>query len=293
MRPDPRFLARVALARVALARSSAALAVAALLAAPACREAPAPPPEEARATLAERLADARIVDLTHPLHEGTLVWPTSEPFRFDTLFHGHTDDGYYYSARNFAGPEHGGTHLDAPIHFAEGRWATDDIPLGRLIGPAAVVDVSGQAARDPDYQVRVEDLTAWEDAHGPLPEGAFVLLFTDRARHFADPRAYMGTDARGEEAAAALSFPGLHPEAARWLVERRSVSAVGLDTPSLDHGPSTLFETHRILFEANVFGLENVANLGELPPAGAVIVALPMLMRDGTGGPIRIVAVVE
>jgi kynurenine formamidase len=244
-------------------------------------------------TVAERVSDARLVDLTHPLSDETLVWPTSDPFRFDVLFHGHTDDGYYYSARNFSGPEHGGTHLDAPIHFAEGRWTTDQIPLERLMGPAAVVDVSAQAEADPDYQVTVADLEAWEEAHGPIPDGAFLLLFTDRSRFWGDAEAYMGTAGTGEAAAAELSFPGLHPDAARWLVENRDISAVGLDTPSIDHGPSTLFESHRILFKENIFALENVANLAQLPATGAVIIALPMLMEGGTGGPIRIVAVVE
>ena len=243
--------------------------------------------------LAERLAEARLVELTHPLNDETIVWPTSDPFEFEILFHGWTDDGYYYSARNLAGPEHGGTHLDAPIHFAEGRWTTDEIPLSRLMGPAAVVDVSEQAAADPNYQVTAADLQAWEEVHGPIPDGAFLLLFTDRSRYWGDAEAYMGTGRQDEGAVAELEFPGLHPDAARWLVDNRSVSAVGLDTPSIDHGPSTEFMSHRILFEENVFALENVANLDELPATGAVIIALPMLLEEGTGGPIRIVAVVE
>lgn len=245
------------------------------------------------ASLAEALADARLVELTHPLNDETLVWPTSDPFHFEVLFHDFTEDGYYYSSRNLSGPEHGGTHLDAPIHFAEGRWTTDEIPLERLMGPAAVVDVSAQAAADPDYQVTSADLQAWEEAHGPIPPGAFLMLFTDRARYWGDPVAYMGTARRGDAGVAELSFPGLHPEAARWLVENREISAVGIDTPSIDHGPSTLFESHRILFKENVFALENVANLHQLPPTGAVILALPMLLEGGTGGPIRIVGVVR
>jgi len=244
-------------------------------------------------SLAERLAGARVVDLTHPLTQETLVWPTSDPFQFDTLFHGLTDAGYYYSARNFSGPEHGGTHLDAPIHFAEGRWSTDQIPVERLLGPAAVVDVSAQADADPDYEVGVGDLEEWEEAHGPIPDGAFLLLSTNRSRHWGDAQAYMGTARQDEGAVEELEFPGLAPEAARWLVENRNISAVGIDTPSIDHGPSTLFESHRILFEENVFALENVARLEELPATGAVIIALPMLMEDGTGGPIRILAIWE
>jgi kynurenine formamidase len=254
---------------------------------------PAPPPASGTVPLGERLTDARLVDLTHPLNDETIVWPGSDPFRFEVLFHDHTDDGYYYSARNLSGPEHGGTHLDAPVHFAEGRWTTDQIPLERLMGPAAVVDVSARAAADPDYQVTVADLEGWEEVHGPIPEGAFLMLFTDRSRFWGNAEAYMGTARTGEAAAAELSFPGIHPDAARWLVENREISALGLDTPSIDHGPSTLFESHRILFEENIFAMENVANLGQLPATGAVIIALPMLLEGGTGGPIRIMAVVE
>jgi prolyl oligopeptidase len=263
---------------------------------PAC-DAPEPPSpnasEAGERPLAERLAEARLVDLTHPLNDQTLVWPTSIPFEFETTFEGHTDDGYFYASRDFAGPEHGGTHLDAPIHFFEGRWTTDQIPLDRLVGPAVVVDVSRAAAADPNHQVGVDELTAWEEAHGRIPDGAIVLLFTDRSRLWADAEAYMGTAERGEAAVADLEFPGLHPDAARWIVENRDVAGVGIDTPSLDHGPSTLFETHRILFEANIYGLENVANLGALPPTGATVLAFPLRLEGGTGGPVRIVAVVE
>jgi len=258
-------------------------------------EVPEPPPADqgTTVTLAERLAEARLVDLTHPLSDETIVWPTSPPFEFETTFEGWTEDGYYYASRNFCGPEHGGTHLDAPIHFAEDRWTTDQIPLERLMGPGAVIDVSDRADADPNYQVTVNDLMAWEAEHGEVPEGAFLLLHTGRDRFWGDAEAYMGTARQGEEAVAELEFPGLHPDAAAWLVQERSIVAVGLDTPSLDHGPSTRFETHQILFDANIYGLENMANLGELPPTGATILAFPSLFQGGTGGPVRILAVVE
>jgi kynurenine formamidase len=252
-----------------------------------------PPVTSAERPLYERLAEARLVDLTHPLGDETIVWPTSEPFHFETVFQGWTDEGFYYEARTFSGPEHGGTHLDAPIHFYEDRWTTDQIPLERMMGPAAVVDVREPVAQDPNYQVTVADLEAWEAEHGVLPARGFLFLYTGRDALWPDAEAYMGTAEHGEAAIAELEFPGLDPEAARWLVAERDVVAVGLDTPSLDHGPSTLFESHQILFEANVYGLENVANLGELPPTGATVVALPMPLEDGSGGPVRIVAVLE
>lgn len=248
---------------------------------------------EERMGLAERLAASTLVELTHPFEEETLVWPTSIPFTFEVTSEGMTEDGYFYASRDLEGPEHGGTHLDAPIHFAEGRWTTDEIPLERLVGPGVVVDVSAEASADPDYQIQVADLTAWEDEHGPIPDGAMLLVFTDRGRHWGDAEAYMGTARRGEEAVAELSFPGLHPETARWLVENRRISAVGIDTPSIDHGPSTLYEAHRTLLEENIFAFENVANLDRLPPSGSTIIALPMKLAGGTGGPVRIMGVVE
>jgi kynurenine formamidase len=255
-----------------------------------CSPSSVPPQPE---SLVERFASAQLIELTHPLNEETLVWPTSDRFTFEVTAEGYVEAGYYYASRNFAGTEHGGTHLDAPVHFYEGRWTTDQLPLDRLVGPGAVVDVSAQAAADPDYQVRVEDLTAWEAEYGEIPEGAILLLFTNRSRLWPDAEAYMGTAERGPDAVASLSFPGLHPEAARWLIENRNIAGVGLDTPSLDFGGSTLFETHRALSEANIFGLENVANLERLPATGALILALPSFLEGGTGGPVRIVGVVE
>lgn len=237
------------------------------------------------------LPSSRLVDLTHAFDHETVVWPTGRPFELDTLSVGVTEGGWFYSAFHISGPEHGGTHLDAPWHFAEGGWKADEIPLERLVGPAAVVDVSAQAAADPDYLFTVEDVTAWEAEHGRLPEGAILLFFTDRSRLWPDAEAYMGTAERGQAAVADLHFPGLQPELARWLVENRSVAAVGLDTPSIDHGPSTEFLAHRILYEANVPGLENVANLGRMPAAGGAVIALPMKIGGGSGGPLRIVGV--
>lgn len=269
------------------------LSVGALLAVLAGAGCGAPPQDSAQRTLAERLMSAEFIDLTHPFSEETLVWPTSIPFAFETVFDGETDAGYHYAARNFAGPEHGGTHLDAPIHFAAGRWTTEAIPLERLIAPGVVVDVAAPARAKPTYEVAIEDFTSWETEHGQIPEGAIVLLSTDRSRLWGDARAYMGTDGRDEDAVADLRFPGLHPDAARWLVEERAIGAVGIDTPSMDHGPSTLFEAHRILADANVPIFENVANLERLPATGAVIVALPMKLEGGTGGPLRIVAILD
>ena len=236
------------------------------------------------------LSDGRWVDLTHTLGEDSVFWPTADPFRHDTVSEGTTPGGYYYSAYNIFTSEHGGTHLDAPIHFAEGRRTADQVPLESLIGPGAVIDVSEAALADRDYRFTVEDVTRWEARHGRLPTGAIVLFHTGYDRFWPDAERYMGTARRGEAAIANLHFPGLSAELARFLVEQRDIRAVGLDTPSLDYGQSADFIVHRILLGDNIPGFENVANLGDLPPVGATIVALPMKIRGGSGGPLRIVA---
>jgi kynurenine formamidase len=230
-------------------------------------------------------------DLTHSFNEASVYWPTAKSFTKTTVFHGHTEGGWYYTAYNFAAAEHGGTHMDSPIHFAEGKETTDQVPVEHLVGPAVVIDVRKAAGEDRDYQISVDDLTAWEGQHGRIPAGAIVLFNTGSARFYPDRISYMGTDERGEAAVAKLHFPGIHPETARVLVER-GVHAVGLDTPSLDYGQSKEFMTHRILFEKNIPGFENVANLDGLPATGTVVFALPMKIEGGSGGPLRIVAFV-
>ena len=230
------------------------------------------------------------VDLTHDLSSESVFWPTAEPFRLKVDAEGMTDRGYYYSAYSFTTAEHGGTHIDAPVHFAQGKASVDEIPLNRLIGPAAVVDVTGPASADRNYQVRLEDLLRWEEAHGRLPDGAIVLLRTDFAHYWPDAARYLGTAERGESGAANLHFPGLHPDAAAWLVSERQVASVGIDTASIDHGQSRLFGSHVTLMKADVPAFENVANLDRLPARGALVIALPVKIKGGSGGPLRIVA---
>jgi kynurenine formamidase len=238
------------------------------------------------------LSRGRWIDLTHPFDRDAVYWPTAEEFRHETVFAGDTDKGYYYSAYNFSAAEHGGTHIDAPIHFAEGHKTVDQLPVDQVIGHAAVIDVSTQSHADRDYQVSVADFEAWEAEHGRLPTGCVVLLNTGSSPWWPDKKKYMGTESRGEEAVGELHFPGLDPAAARWLVANREIKAIGLDTPSIDFGQSTLFESHRILFAEDIPALENVANLDQLPATGAFLVALPMKIAGGSGGPTRIAAFV-
>lgn len=232
-----------------------------------------------------------IVDLTHAYNDSTVYWPTAAGFELTTDSEGMTEGGYYYSAYSFSTAEHGGTHLDAPVHFAEGRHAADEVELERLIAPAVLVDVSDRALDDADYLISVEDVMAWEADHGALPDGGILLFRTGFGRYWPDREAYMGTAERGAEAVANLHFPGMDPALAEWLVENRDVGAVGIDTPSIDYGQSSLFESHRHLFEANIPAFENVANMDRLPATGFSVIALPMKIEGGSGGPLRIVAV--
>lgn len=232
------------------------------------------------------------LDLSHSYGADTIYWPTSEKFSRETVFEGETEKGYYYSAYSVATAEHGGTHIDAPIHFFEGRNTVDEIPLERLIAPVVVVDVSDSSTANPDYQVSVADIRDWESQFGQIPNGAIVLFNTGFAMHWPDSEAYLGTNERGEGAVTKLHFPGIHPDTARWLVNERELAAVGLDTASIDFGQSTHYMSHRILFEHDIPGFENLANLDGLPPTGALLVALPMKIEGGSGGPLRVVAFV-
>lgn len=238
----------------------------------------------------EPFPTGEIVDLSHAYDEQAIFWPTAERFTLEVVAAGVTPQGYYYAANNFCTSEHGGTHIDAPVHFAEGRQSVDQIPLDRLIGRAIVIDVTRQAAQNPDYQVSVADFERWEAEHGRIPDEAIVLIRTGFADRWPDAARYLGTAERGEAAVAGLHFPGLHSDAARWIVANRPIKAIGIDTASIDYGQSRLFESHRVLYERNIPAFENLASLERLPAVGAFVIALPMKIAGGSGAPLRIVA---
>jgi kynurenine formamidase len=238
------------------------------------------------------LPKGALVDLSYSFDERTIYWPTAKTFTLEKVAEGETEQGYFYAANNFEGAEHGGTHLDAPVHFARGGDTSDEIPLRRLMGNGVVVDVSKAALADPDYQVTRADLAAHERRHGRIARRSIVLLRTGYGKFWPDLERYMGTAERGEAAVPKLHFPGLHPDAARWLVRERRIRAVGLDTASIDYGQSTLFESHRILGAANVPVFENVANMRRLPAENFIFIGLPMKIERGTGGPLRAMAIV-
>ena len=237
------------------------------------------------------LSAVRMVDLTHPLNTQTIYWPTSpSSFQLERLSYGPTEGGWFYAANAFSAPEHGGTHLDAPIHFAEDGVTAEQIPLERLVAPAVVIDVSAAAARDPDHRLSRQDVLDWEGHHGRIEAGTIVLLRTGWSRRWPDRRAYLGDDTPGD--ASNLHFPSFGDDAARLLVEERGAAALGVDVASIDYGPSRDFPVHRIAAARGVPGLENLTQLEELPPRGAVVIALPMKIEGGSGGPLRAIALV-
>ena len=253
-----------------------------LLALAGCASAPRPPID---------LSNAEVVDLTYAFDQHTLYWPNSPSgFELKQLAFGKTAGGYFYASNSFCAPEHGGTHLDAPIHFAQAALTVDQIPPRQLIAPAAVIDVSAKAAADPDYRLTVADVADWEKRNGPIQPGTIVLLRTGWGARYPDRKKYFGDETPG--ATDKLHFPSYSEDSGRYLVSNRRVAALGVDTASIDYGQSKDFIVHQIAMGANVPGLENIANLDRVPEWGAWVIALPMKIAGGSGGPLRIVAVV-
>ena len=254
--------------------------------------------ETATTDRAKRQADrhgtlsGKFIDLTHAYGETTIYWSTADGFHLRKDAAGVTEKGYYYAANTFTTAEHGGTHIDAPIHFFADRRTVDQIPLQQLIAPAVVVDVQDACENNRDYEIGVGDLRDWEKKHERQLVDVIIFLRTGHAKHWPDREAYLGTKETGEDAVSQLHFPGLSPAAAQWLVEQRAPLAVGIDTPSIDFGQSTHFQTHVTLFEHNVPALENVKLTDELPAKDFTAIALPIKIGGGSGGPTRVVAIV-
>jgi kynurenine formamidase len=263
--------------RLTLGFTAASVATLALL--------PASPPLHAGGL---DLAKAQVVDLTHAIDRDTIFWPTEKKtFELVEEHRGMTERGFFYAANRFCLPEHGGTHVDAPFHFAKEGKTVGALPIERMVGPAAVIDVSAKAAVDADYTLQPQDVTEWEAANGKIAPGTIVLLRTGWSSRWPDKRAYLGDDTPGD--ASHLHFPSYGADAVRLLIAR-GVSVIGVDTASIDNGPSKDFLVHRAAGAANVVGVENLTNLDKLPPTGAWVVALPMKIAQGTGAPARVIA---
>ena len=237
------------------------------------------------------LENYELVDLSHSYGENTLYWPTSPTaFEKEQLAYGISEGGWFYSAYSVCTPEHGGTHIDAPMHFSAGGNSTEKIPLESLLAPAVVIDVSKKAAVDRNYRLTSEDVEAFENKHGEIAAGTIVLMRTDWSNHWPDAMAYLGDDTPGD--ASKLQFPGFGVEATKILTEERKVAMLGVDTASVDYGKSQDFIVHRIGAAKGIANLENLTNLDQLPATGATIIALPIKIEGGSGGPARVVALV-
>lgn len=240
---------------------------------------------------APKLNEVTLVDLSHAYDKNTLFWPTSPiAFEHNKLAYGPSGNGYFYSAYTFKTPEHGGTHLDSPIHFSKGAKTVDQLAISDLFAPLVILDVTPQASADRNYRLSPSDIETYEAVHGPIKPGAAVLVRTGWSQRWPNAKAYLGDDTPGD--ASNLSFPGFGAKAAKMLVDRQA-AMIGIDTASIDYGRSQDFAVHVIIAGANIPALENLTNLGELPVAGAYLLAAPMKIGGGSGAPARVIAFVK
>jgi kynurenine formamidase len=238
--------------------------------------------------LASPASPETLVDLTYQFDEHTIYWPKNANFHWEKSSWGHTHQGYWYASGVFSASEHGGTHLDAPIHFAESGWSVDQIPVSHLTAKAIVLDIRSQARSNPDYMLQVDDIDEWEKQYGSIPKNSMVFLLTGWGQYWPDPAQYLGSPTPKDSHT--LHFPGFSREAVSFLINERAINGIGIDTASIDRGQSQTFQAHQILGKANRFAIENLANLEKLPPRGAVVTALPMKIKGGTGAPVRVIA---
>jgi kynurenine formamidase len=183
--------------------------------------------------------------------------------------------------------EHAGTHVDAPLHYSDAGVSVDRIPAEQLIAQLAVIDIAAKAAADADYALGKQDLVEWEARHGVLPDGCCVAMHSGWSRYVTEPAKFGGKDTSG-----VFHFPGFDPGAAEWLLKERRVAGIAVDTLSLDPGNSKDFKTHALWLPAGRWGIENIANLDKVPAVGATLVVGAPKVKDATGGPARIFALV-
>ncbi len=237
-------------------------------------------------------ANEKLLDMTFPFSEESIYWPTDKPFTPTVVFKGITEGGYWYASNQYAASEHGGTHVDAPIHFARNGRTVGQVPLGEWIGPAAKIDVTDNSLANRDYLLTVGDILAWEKKHGAIPHGAWVIMQSGiDGRFYPDRKEVLGTEKTGKAAVAELHFPGFSPEAVAFLLAKRQITGIAIDTPSIDPGTSKDFKVHQQLCNAQKLALENIANLDRLPESGAMLYVMPMFIKNGTGAPARVFAV--
>lgn len=228
-----------------------------------------------------------VVDLTHPINGKVPTFSPDESDDYKVQVAGTIEKNHYF-ARKISLPEHYGTHIDAPAHFAKGLWTVDQIPPERLIAPMVVLDISNKTKANADYQLSIKDIADWEQVHGQIPGNAVVMLNTGWASHWNSAKDFRNADAQG-----VMHFPGYSVDAAEFLTEARAVLGLGIDTLSVDYGPATDFPVHRFTMSRSVYHLEDVANLDLVPATGSTVVVAPIKLEGGSGGPVRILALVR
>jgi kynurenine formamidase len=245
------------------------------------------PENSQRENLLSNIANGktRVLDLSYAINDKLVAWPGDQRV-FEATVNATVEKNGYFT-RSFWMLEHYGTHLDAPIHFSPGKSTVDQIPVKQFFGPAVVLDVSAESAKDADYRVPAARVEEWEKKHGRILEGAIVLLRTGWASRWPDARKYRNHDAQGK-----MHFPGLSTEAAKLLIARKA-SGIGCDTMSVDYGASEDFAVHHLVLGAGLYQLENLADLSDVPEAGAFLVVAPIKLEGGSGGAVRVFALVE
>ena len=231
-------------------------------------------------------AQQKVVDLTHTLGPKSPDWEGTEqrPFEARPLAT-FAKNGYF--TRYISMQEHFSTHIDAPAHFSPTGWTVDQIPADHLVAPLVVIDISQPSAKDADYQLSLADVQAWEKAQGRIPRGAVVEALTGWTAKWGSMQDYRNADAKGT-----MHFPGYSLDAVKFLVEQRGVYGLGIDTLSVDYGASQDFPVHQFTAKHNVYHLENSTNLDQVPPKGATVVVGAADLEGGSGGPVRILALV-
>jgi kynurenine formamidase len=227
----------------------------------------------------------RLIDLSYAINDKLVPWPGDEKW-FEAKVNATVEKNGYFT-RSFWMLEHYGTHLDAPIHFPPGKTTVDQIPAKQFFGPAVVLDVRSESAKDADYQAPAAAIEAWEKKHGRIAPGSIALLRTGWSSRWPDAAKYRNQDTQGK-----MHFPGFSAAAAKLLISRK-VSGIGIDTISADHGASEDFAVHHLVLGAGLYQLENLADLSEVPEAGAFLVVAPIKLEGGSGGPVRVFALVE
>jgi kynurenine formamidase len=250
--------------------------------------------------LTEALASAtvEVVDLTAPLSATTPVIKLPEPFGNTVSFALHEisrydDRGPAWYWNDITTGEHTGTHFDAPCHWVTGRDQADvsQVPVGRMIAPAVVLDFSAQAAADPDFLLETEHIQEWQRSHGPLPEGGWMLYRTGWDARSDDQDRFLNANETGPHT------PGLSVACAKWLAEESPVMGIGVETVGTDAGAAHSFDPpfpcHAAMLGAGKYGLTQLQNLALLPPTGVVLIVTPLPITGGSGSPCRALALVH